>query len=96
MKEIINLILIFPQACNLLQGLIANKDENNESGPISAKHLERLYIFTIMWSVGALLELDDRYKLELFMRENFDLDIPSTESQQTMFEFYVNDIGVCL
>lgn len=46
-----------------------------------------------MWSIGALLELEDRSKLELFMREQFDLELPDTEAQQTMFEFFVNDTG---
>ena len=60
---------------------------------MAAQHLERLYVFAIMWSIGALLELEDRLKLELFMREQFELDFPQTEAQQTMFEFFVNDAG---
>lgn len=50
-------------------------------------------MFSIMWSIGALLELEDRAKLELFMREQFELDLPHTETSQTMFEFFVNDEG---
>lgn len=50
-------------------------------------------MFSIMWSIGALLELEDRAKLELFMREQFELDLPQTETSQTMFEFFVNDEG---
>ncbi len=60
---------------------------------MAAQHLERLYIFAIMWSIGALLELEDRSKLELFIREQFELDLPETEAHHTMFEFFVNDTG---
>lgn len=70
---------------------------------MSASHLERLYIFCVMWSVGALLELDDRAKMEEFTRTNFELDLPPIEegSQDTIFEFLVNEAGslkfpVCL
>ena len=62
---------------------------------VSAAHLERLYVFCLMWSLGALLELDDRAKMEQFVRENFDLDLPvvNEQSNETMFEFLVNDNG---
>ena len=62
---------------------------------MSASHLERLYIFCVMWSVGALLELDDRAKMEEFARTNFELDLPpiAEESQDTIFEFLVSEGG---
>lgn len=46
-----------------------------------------------MWSIGALLELEDRSKLEIFMREQFEMNFPETDPQQTMFEFFVDDAG---
>lgn len=50
-----------------------------------------------MWSVGALLELDDRAKMEEFTRANFELDLPpiAEGSQDTIFEFLVNEAGSC-
>lgn len=65
---------------------------------MSDSHLERLYIFCVMWSVGALLELDDRAKMEEFARENFELDLPPIDegSQDTIFEFLVNEAGSLL
>ena len=82
------------QACDLLEGLIplSGKEENQS---LERKYLEHLYIFVVMWSIGALLELDDRAKLETFMRENTDLDLPKIKpgSGDTIFEFFVDKGG---
>ncbi|CAH3041642.1 unnamed protein product [Pocillopora meandrina] len=80
------------QAITLLEGLIPRKEDGSN---VSASHLERLYIFCVMWSVGALLELDDRAKMEEFARTNFELDLPpiAEGSQDTIFEFLVSEGG---
>lgn len=56
------------QCMDLLSGLIP-KDENlcNETT------LQRLYIFALMWSVGAILELEDRAKMEDFLADQVSL-----------------------
>ena len=50
-----------------------------------------------MWSFGAFLELDDRNKLQEFIRLNsdFKLNLPAlqAESEETMFDFFVNENG---
>lgn len=49
-----------------------------------------------MWSVGALLELESRDKLEAFLRNHASkLDLPKIPkgTNQTMYEFYVTDYG---
>lgn len=49
-----------------------------------------------MWSLGALLELESRDKLEAFMRSHESkLDLPEIPKglTQTMYEFYVTDYG---
>ncbi|EDO35603.1 predicted protein [Nematostella vectensis] len=78
------------QTLTLLDGLIPKKDDG---GQFSSQHLEHLYVFSLMWSIGALLELDDRAKMETFMRENFDLDLPQVSENENIFEFMVNDAG---
>ena len=80
------------KAITILEGLIPRKDDGSN---VSASQLERLYIFCVMWSLGALLELDDRAKMEEFMKGNFELDLPSIVqgSNDTIFEFLVNDAG---
>ena len=56
---------IHPQAIDLLEGLIPSSDDGS-SKDVSNDHLQRLIIFAIMFSLGALLELDDRKKVKLF------------------------------
>lgn len=75
-----------------MEGLIPNKEED---GVIGHQYLEKLVIFSIMWSVGALLELQDRSKMEEFMRSNCKLDYPKVEegSGDTIFEFTVDCDG---
>jgi len=72
------------QSLDLLEGLI-NKDKTP-----SADVLGRLYVFALMWSVGALLELFDRKKLEDFLVEKRNLDLPPIKGEETIFEYVVN------
>uniref|UniRef100_A0A668AV41 Dynein axonemal heavy chain 5 n=1 Tax=Myripristis murdjan TaxID=586833 RepID=A0A668AV41_9TELE len=85
---------VIMQCINMLQGLIAPKEQGGE---ISREHMERLYVFALMWSVGALLELDDRKKMETWLRENdsISLDLPEVQpdSEETMFDYYVTADG---
>ena len=64
---------------------------------MTRQHFEHLYVFTVMWSVGAFLELDDRAKLEEFIRgsEEFKLDLPEipSDSDATMFDHFVDNDG---
>ncbi|NXL61516.1 DYH5 protein, partial [Chordeiles acutipennis] len=85
---------VIMQSINMLQGLIPPKEQGGELAP---KHLERLYIFSLMWSVGALLELEDRCKMEHWLRNHatIKLDLPCIpeDSEDTMFDYYVASNG---
>uniref|UniRef100_A0A4W6EPY2 Dynein axonemal heavy chain 5 n=1 Tax=Lates calcarifer TaxID=8187 RepID=A0A4W6EPY2_LATCA len=81
---------VIMQCINMLQGLIPPKEQ---FGDLSREHLERLYVFALMWSIGALLELDDRRKMEIWLRGNDSIylnlpDIP-LDSEDTMFDYHV-------
>ena len=62
---------VFIQAMDLLSGLLVVEEhhEGHHDHPpaFTAQHLGRLYVFSLMWSVGALLELDGRAKMEEFV-----------------------------
>ncbi|XP_061445335.1 dynein axonemal heavy chain 5 isoform X5 [Rhineura floridana] len=85
---------VIMQSINMLQGLIPCKEQGGE---ITAEYLERLYVFSLMWSVGALLELEDRRKMEHWLRdhETLKLDLPNIPegSEDTMFDYYVTNDG---
>ena len=79
------------QACDLLEGLIPSHEDK---GIPSASHLQKLFVFSLMWSVGALLELDDRAQMEQFLLQHpSKLAYPKLSGDQTMFEFVVDDNG---
>lgn len=55
------------------------------------KQLERLFLFSMMWSLGALLELEDRARLEQFMLTHpSKMDWPKIGPNETIFEYLVN------
>ncbi|XP_068458453.1 dynein axonemal heavy chain 8-like [Clinocottus analis] len=79
------------QSVNLLEGLIPTKEAGGLTG---SKHLEHLFVFCLMWSLGAILELEDRDKLEEFIRAHDSrIDVPRTQQGETMFEYMVNTNG---
>ncbi len=87
---------IIRQACDLLEGLIPTKDEK-DSSILPKAYYERLYVFTLMWSIGAFLELDDRTKMEEFLRrhDKIKLDLPDIphDSDASIFDYLVDSNG---
>ncbi|XP_077383165.1 dynein axonemal heavy chain 5 isoform X2 [Festucalex cinctus] len=85
---------VIMQCINMLQGLIPTKEQ---CADLSREHLERLYAFAMMWSAGAVLELDNRKKMEIWLRGNDSIhlnlpDIPP-DSEDTMFDYHVTTDG---
>ncbi|XP_039872861.1 dynein heavy chain 8, axonemal-like isoform X1 [Simochromis diagramma] len=79
------------QSVNLLEGLLPTKETGGFAG---SKHLERLFAFCLMWSLGAILELDDRDKLETYIRgHESNIDVPPTRPGETMFEYMIGTNG---
>ena len=59
-------------------------------------HVKRVYLMSIMWSLGALFELPEREKLEVYMRASYKfLDFPpiKVDVQDSMFDYYVDSHG---
>lgn len=75
----------------MLEGLIPKRDDK---GTLQAPHLEKLFIFSVMWSLGALLELEDRAKMEEFMMNHeCGLNFPPKQDDETIFEYMVDEKG---
>ncbi|CAG5099433.1 Similar to DNAH5: Dynein heavy chain 5 [Cotesia congregata] len=98
---------IIQQMLFILQGLIPsvipleeNEDEDDfekdKPQPLTAEHLKKFYVFSLVWGIGALLETADRIKFDNYLRGNFEyLDLPMSEKypNATTFDFMVNDKG---
>lgn len=70
--------------------------EKNKPTPMTAEHLHRLYVFALVWGIGALLEKADRSKYDEYLRSNFQtLDLPYLDKKPnaTVFDFVVNEKG---
>ncbi|KAI0987912.1 hypothetical protein GJ496_006330 [Pomphorhynchus laevis] len=88
------------QMLSLTDGMNAEFDQCNGNEDV----LKRLSSFTIIWSFGALLELDDRSKLEVFIRDNLsdqlnlnDQSFSNTivgNSTQSVFDHFLSKEGV--
>jgi len=55
--------------------------------------MEKLFIFAIMWSFGALLETGDREKLQEFLLAHGTFQYPPLVKDQTIFEYFVDNSG---
>ncbi|XP_019756852.1 dynein axonemal heavy chain 8 [Dendroctonus ponderosae] len=87
-KMFVREALYIRQCYDVLQGIL---DISEEPKQWTDKQLERLFIFAVMWSLGALLELDDRVKLEEYaLSHPSKLDWPKCKENETIFEYVVN------
>ena len=60
---------------------------------VSRPHMERMITFAGMWSLGALLELEDRRKLQDWLAGNSRLPLPHCGADDTIFEYLVDHNG---
>ncbi|XP_048669966.1 dynein axonemal heavy chain 5 isoform X3 [Marmota marmota marmota] len=82
---------VIRQSVDMLQGLIPPKEQGGELGP---EHLGRLFVFALMWSVGAALEPHARRRLELWLRARPPaLPLPPEGPGDGMFDYYVAPDG---
>jgi hypothetical protein len=64
---------------------------------LSAQHLDRLYVFSLVWSMGAFLDIGDRKKFSDFLHDKLGsvLDLPVTNKLPgaIIFDFVVSQQG---
>ncbi|ROT80144.1 hypothetical protein C7M84_001143 [Penaeus vannamei] len=101
---------VISQTTRVLEGLLPDEEQaqshhrrdpdseaeeiQTEQAPIE-EHIQRLFVFSIMWSIGAFMELPDRAKLEQYIRkEHQTLDLPEGRSpSDSIFNYRVDDNG---
>ena len=60
----------------------------------TAAALEKLFIFAVMWSIGAILELEDRALMQNYMMSHESkFTYPALKEGETIFEYVVSDSG---
>lgn len=86
----IHKVNVVSSTMKLLDGLLLQ--EKNPT--ISPEHAERFFVFAVIWSIGALLEEEDRVKLHKFLSKR-KLDLPQIDanSKDTVFEYATNSEG---
>lgn len=69
--------------------------EANKTQPMTPEHIKSLYLFALVWGVGAYLETNDRLKLDQHLRENYQLELPTSDRfpNSTVFDFFVTPNG---
>lgn len=74
--------------------VVAEQNSGNVT-TVMRLHVERLFTFVVMWSIGALLEVVDRNRLEDYMRSLSKprrMDLPDVV-EGSAFDYVVDDKG---
>ena len=76
----------------LLESIIPADDAGVQ---VSDAYLKKLFLYAFVWSIGGLVELDDRRKLHNHLQKHCDIPLPSimASSNETIFDFRVNSVG---
>lgn len=82
-------IMRFAQLFQALTDGIFSERKNSE--PDFELVIEKIFLYSLCWSLGALLESDDRKKFDLWLRENdTNAVMPKIESSETIYKYFVN------
>lgn len=78
----------------IIQGLLPDRPNRPEPFPVPV--IQRLFVFSLMWSIGGLLEIPDRKRFHVFLRDIAQLPIPSecsndlNDGDETVFDYFVD------
>nr|XP_034839773.1 dynein heavy chain 5, axonemal [Maniola hyperantus] len=89
-----------PSASKSVNGDIDDEDEKEKVEEIELfthEHLHKIYVFTLVWGFGSLLETEDRFRFDSFIKTTFKsvLDLPKHPNNKSsiLFDFYVKHPG---
>ncbi|CAH1099757.1 unnamed protein product [Psylliodes chrysocephalus] len=81
-------------AGDLEDEIVEEVEKVEEDKVFTSEHLAKLYVFALVWGMGAYLETEDRLKYDLFFREELSfLDLPVNDKKHldaTLFDYVVN------
>lgn len=66
-------------------------DPENEQKVFQKEELERLFLYCVVWSLGGLLEAEDRQKLSHHLSQTAQQNFPAMDDGQSLYDFFVND-----
>jgi dynein heavy chain len=76
---------------NLLEGLLLDS-EGGEGKQFTIDQLERFLLYSLIWSLGSLLEADDRSKFSSILSEIASSNWPAAiEEYETLYDYYVDE-----
>ncbi|CAK9824517.1 Dynein axonemal heavy chain 8 [Anthophora retusa] len=80
------------QCIDLLEGLLGTSTETPRVLP--DYHVEKIFLFSLMWSLGAVLELEERNLLQEFLVTHpSKCHWPQCNEDETVFEYLVSEDG---
>ncbi|CAH4038579.1 unnamed protein product [Pieris brassicae] len=89
-----------PSASKSVNGDMEDDEEKEKGEEIqlyTPEHLHKIYVFSLVWGFGSLLETGDRIKYDKYIKETYReiLDIPKHPHNKPsmLFDFYVKQHG---
>jgi dynein heavy chain len=80
-------VAMFASACALLEALLLPFVSKKE---VDTDALERYFLFSLIWSIGGMLELPDRIQLHEFLKGNMLSAMPVEDGSELVYEYYVD------
>lgn len=78
--------------CNLLNGVMASATLTENNPEELRSELERLFLYSLCWTIGGLLEPEDRIKFDTYLRSIDDSNMPQDLIEgESIFEYYVDE-----
>ena len=73
----------------IMSALLTDNEALQKVYPVDV--LERLFLYSICWSLGGLLEGADRVKLSMLLLEMSPTNVPQLEEGDDLFDYYVDE-----